>query len=78
MADVGSMSTDSHEWEFHSLTYSTSDKEVDTIHTYHNSLNVGEGFSARTNKSNSPDVDLSFNASTRTQRVLDTLSNEIV
>ena len=75
--DIASMSTDSHEWEFHSPTYSTSDNEVDAIHTYDSSVNVGEGFSVRTNESDSLDVDLSFVVFARTQRVSNTLLNEI-
>ena len=75
--NVASISIDSHEWEFHSLTYSTSDKEVDTIHTYDNLLNVGEGFSARMSESNSPDIDLSFVAFVRNLRASNTLLNEI-
>ena len=75
--DVASISIDSHEWEFHSPTYSTSDKEFDAIHTYDSSVNIGEGFSTRMSESDSPDIDLSFVASARTQRVSNTLSNEI-
>ena len=59
------------------MTYSTSNKEVEAIHAYHNSLSIGEGFSARMNESDSPDVNLSFVVSTRTQRVSNTLPNEI-
>ena len=43
-----STSIDSHEYEFYSPTYSTSNKEIDAIHAYDTLLDIGEGSSGRT------------------------------
>ena len=58
--DAISTSIDSHEYEFYSPNYSTSDKEIDAIHAYDTSLDIGEGSSGRTNEFDPPNVDLSF------------------
>ena len=58
--DAISTSIDSHEYEFYSPTYSTLDKEIDSIQGYETLLDIGEGSSGRTNEFDPPDVDLSF------------------
>ena len=75
--DVFSTSIDSHEYEFYIPTYSTLDKEIDAIHAYDTSLNIGEGSSDRINEFNPPNVDLSFATPMRGQRALTTSLNEI-
>ena len=75
--DVISISIDSHEYELYSLNYSTFDQEIDAIHAYDTSLNLGEGSSDRMKEFDLPNVDLCFFAPVRGQRVSTTLSNEI-
>ena len=63
--------------EFYSPTYSTSDKEIDSIHAYDTSLYIVEGSSGRRHEFDPPNVDLSIAMHVRGQRDLTTCLNEI-
>lgn len=69
--------TDSHEYEFDSFSYATSDRDTDTPNAYENLLEVGERSSVGSHDSDSLDVNMSSTTVARNQRNLTIPLHEI-